>query len=68
MNNSHFDFFSNDDLIPNINPKDKPNPKPIPQDQDLDNYDDSCPNCNNSLSNHTWNEKIQCVLSRARVV
>jgi hypothetical protein len=78
MNNSHFDFFSNEDLIPNVNPKDKPNqkpipkdkpnPKPIPQDkdEDLDEYDDSCPNCNNSLSNHTRNEKIQCALSRIR--
>lgn len=63
-------FFSKlDDLVPNVNPKDKQNPKPIPQDQDEDlaDYDDSCPNCNNSLSNHTRNEKIQCALSRAKV-
>ena len=67
--NPNFNFFTNsDDLIPNVNPKDKSNPKPIPQnhDDDLDGYDDSCPNCNNSLSNHTRNEKIQCALDRIR--
>ena len=70
MNNSHFDFFCNEDLIPNVNPKSKPNPAPIPpdQDDDIDEYDDSCPNCNNSLSNHTRNEKIQCALARIRGV
>ena len=66
--NPNFNFFTNSDLIPNVNPKKKPNPKPIPQDQDedLDDYDDSCPNCNNSLSVHTRNEKIQCALARIR--
>lgn len=66
--NSKIFFSKLDDLIPNVNPKDKPNTKPIPQDQDedLDEYDDSCPNCNNSLSNHTRNEKIQCALARIR--
>lgn len=66
MNPNH--IFSNSDLIPNVNPKDKPDSKPIPQNQDdgLDDYDDSCPNCNNSLSNHTREEKIQCALARIR--
>lgn len=66
---SSIPFFNNsDNLIPDVNPKNRPNPKPIPQNQDdgLDEYDDSCPNCNNSLSNHTRNEKIQCALSRIR--
>ncbi len=66
MNPNH--VFSDSDLIPNVNPKDKPNQKSIPQnpDDDLDDYDNSCPNCNNSLSNHTKNEKIQCALDRIR--
>ena len=62
-------FFNNsDDLIPNVNPKDKPNPKPIPQDQDedLDEFDDSCPKCSESLSEHTQDKKFQCALARAR--
>ena len=68
MSNSKIFFSKLDDLIPNVNPKDKPNTKPIPQDQDenLNDYDDSCPNCNNSLENHTRSEKIQCALSRIR--
>ena len=68
MNPNH--IFSNSDLIPNINPKNKQNPKPIPQDQDedMDDLDDSCPNCNNLLSEHTRNEKIQCALARIRGV
>lgn len=67
MNPNH--IFSKSDLIPNVNPKNKPNLKPIPQNQDNDyDYDDICPNCNNSLSSHTKNEKIQCALARARGV
>ena len=67
--NPNFHFFDNsDDLIPNVNPKDKKNPKPIPQDHDddLDDYDDSCPKCSESLSKHTWDKKIQCALARVR--
>lgn len=36
MKNPNFNFFTNSDLIPNVNPKDKQNPKPIPQEQDED--------------------------------
>jgi len=32
-------------------------------DNEID-YDDSCPSCNRSLSEHTQNERIQCALDR----
>lgn len=66
---SSIPFFPNsNDLIPNVNPKNKPIPKPTPQDQDedLDDYDDSCPKCSEPLSEHTRDKKIQCALARIR--
>ena len=67
--NPNFHFFNDsDDLIPNVNPKDKQNPKPIPQDHDeyFDDYDDSCPKCSASLSTHTVSKRIQCALAIVR--
>ena len=66
---SSIPFFSNDNLIPNVNPKVKPNPIPHPQQNgDMDEFDDSCPTCSESLSEHTRDKKIQCALARIRGV
>lgn len=62
MKNPNSNFFTNSNLIPNVNPK------PIPQQQDngLEDYDDSCPKCLKPLSKHTGSKRMKCALARAR--
>ena len=55
MSNSPLDFSNNQPKFPFD--------EDFRYENDLD-YDDSCPNCNRSLSEHTRKEKIQCIFER----